>query len=120
MSSKTDPDVSNDIKHIKAGKTLTLRDLLWPTDSMLKKKIAISSAFLIISKVATIAIPMCMSAMIDIMAGANVTNSGLFAALGMGNMASTQFGKIVVFILHRSKKCNIQHRHGKNRNDERI
>ncbi|GFE53117.1 ABC transporter [Babesia ovis] len=89
---------TDDIKRIQAGKTLTLRDLLWPTDRMLKKRIAISSVFLIVSKVSTIAIPMCMSAMIDAMAGTAVLNSGLLGSLGLGGFATTQYGLAKVYL----------------------
>ncbi|GBE59138.1 ABC transporter [Babesia ovata] len=83
---------SDEIKRIKAGKVLTLRDLLWPRDHMLKKRIAISMVCLVLSKLSTIVIPLCMSAMIDAMAANPAANAGMLAYLGLGGLVTTPFG----------------------------
>lgn len=83
---------ADDMERIRAGKTLTLFDLLWPKNSMLKKRIVMSMAFLIISKLAIIAIPLCMSAMIDTMSGAAAANGHFLTTLGLDKVLSTQFG----------------------------
>ncbi|ORM40058.1 putative ABC transporter [Babesia sp. Xinjiang] len=99
FATNTDTKPKEDLKSIKAGKTLTLTDLLWPTDRMLKKRIAISTAFLILSKISTVAIPMCMSAMIDVMAGTSMTNLDLISNVGLGGLATTQFGLAHVYLV---------------------
>ncbi|KAK1444730.1 ATP-binding cassette sub-family B protein [Babesia gibsoni] len=92
LSTKKASSNKDDFELIKAGEGLTLSDLLWPKNSMLKKRIAISIAFLFISKIAVIAIPLCMSSMVNIMSGATAIENGLLSIPGIGTIGTTQLG----------------------------